>query len=48
MRIHKSDPIAISGYAFRSWQEIMAMVAERARERKALLTEADNYRNDER
>lgn len=48
MRIHKSDPVALSGYAFRSWQEIMAAVADRARERKDLLTEADNYRLDEK
>lgn len=48
MRIHKSDPVALSGYAFKSWQEIMSAVAERARERKALLTEADNYRSDEK
>ena len=48
MRIHKSDPVALSGYTFRSWQEIMSAVAERARERKALLVEADNYRLDEK
>ena len=39
MKIHKSDPVALSGIAFKSWQEIMALVKERAIERAGLHNE---------